>query len=267
MTISLSQTKVKENDKIIVINKGSKAKKFIKKSIINNNNIIFEKNLKFNRINKNYYLRYFYLRLLIFFNMLNIIISDLGIKITASHEANIGSYKIFDCSKFKKPDKLILNNQFKDIELNENQFIYIQSNSESDNIILIWACTEDKGILDNLNVDFSVVAVVDNIKNFFSSFGDKYELKNEELNGIGLFKDCSYITSIDFTYFDTTLIKNMHRMFDSCIKLRSVTGLSLEKVQNMSYLFHNCYLLNNVQFIQSEISKPNDMEYMFYNCS
>ena len=256
--------KEKEKDKIMKKYERNKTKKHIKKTIITNNIIKYEKNYKFNLIRVNYNMANFCIKILVIFDLLNIVSSDLGIIINASHTPKDGPYKIFNCSKFKAPDKLILNGKLEKInKSNHDNFIYIKSALENDHIILMWECSEDKDILNYIK---TLLSKFEFLVFSFKHSENPSPLEDSQLNGIGLFQDCLDITSVDFSYFDTNLIKNMHRMFDSCTKLSSVTDLSLDNVQSMSYLFNNCISLKSVIFNNS-VPKEADMQYMFNNCS
>ena len=266
----LSKLKNTENDKIIPKEELAKPKKLINSKSIINKVIKWEKSRKKNNIKKNINSAYFYIQLFIFIIMINQSMSDLGIIITAIHPQNDESYKIFNCTEFTKPDKLIINgDESADINISEeDKFIYVQpesTNREEDNIVLIWKYSDkEKEIKKYLNK----TSIFNRFFDFINSISDGEPSIEEgaELNGMGLFHDCSNIKSINFNYFHTTFIKNMYQMFDSCTSLISVTGLSLENVKNMAYLFNDCYSLKNVYFATSGISRPTNMEYMFNNC-
>ena len=52
---------------------------------------------------------YFYIELLLIFGLLNSILSDLGIKISASHPQESDTYKIIYCNSFPAPNKIYIN--------------------------------------------------------------------------------------------------------------------------------------------------------------
>ena len=139
---------------------------------------------------------YFCIQLFFIINLLNQTKSHLGIIISASPPQGINQYKIFNCSQFKKPDKLYINGNIKEnIELSTDNFIYIQSEKDSDNIVLVWNCFEDKGIIQYLNT-----SMIENNLDFNPN--DESIKQNGQFSGIGLFQECSCINSIDFQYLN-----------------------------------------------------------------
>ena len=85
-----------------------------------------------------------------------------------------------------------------------------------------------------------------------------------------MFTGCENNISINFDSFDTKNIKNMKSMFNGCVSLISLSGLSewnTEKVNFMSAMFWECYSLKSLP----DISKWNtknviDMSHMFREC-
>ena len=58
----------------------------------------------------------------------------------------------------------------------------------------------------------------------------------------GMFRDCSSLTSIDFSNFNSS------------------------KVTNMAYMFSGCSIMNNFELNKLDTSKVTDMSYLFYKC-
>ena len=110
-----------------------------------------------------------------------------------------------------------------------------------------------------------------------------------------MFYNCTSLTSISFRGYYTASNINISYMFYNCIKLKETsfannlfvndmrylfyncynfstidlskyypTSYNQEGV-NMSYLFYNCYNLNSIKTSPKILT--NDMQYMFYNCS
>ena len=62
-------------------------------------------------------------------------------------------------------------------------------------------------------------------------------------NLLNMFNDCSSITSIDFTNFNTSQVTNMGNMFVNCSSLTSIIGLSnfnTSSVERFQYMFNGC---------------------------
>ena len=111
-----------------------------------------------------------------------------------------------------------------------------------------------------------------------------------------MFFNCSKLTSLDVSNFDTSKVTNMSNMFYSCSLLTgldlsgfntsavtsmsdmfyngsSLTSLDLSsfstgKVTNMSNMFKNCSSLTSITFGNNfDTSQVTNMSYMFQNCS
>lgn len=77
-----------------------------------------------------------------------------------------------------------------------------------------------------------------------------------------------FISSIDFSNFDTSKVTDMSYMFYNCKSLTSITGLenfNTSKVNDMGYMFYSCSRLSG----EITIMNPNITSYfnMFYECS
>ena len=82
-------------------------------------------------------------------------------------------------------------------------------------------------------------------------------------NMIGMFKDCSSLTSIPA--LDTNKVTIMNNMFSSCSSLTSIPQLDTSNVKFMSSMFSSCSSLTSIPLLDT--SKVTDMSNMFYNCS
>ncbi len=82
------------------------------------------------------------------------------------------------------------------------------------------------------------------------------------------FEDCSGITEIDLTAFDTVQVTDMSYMFEGCSGLTSldVSGFETAQVTNMRGMFKDCIGLTSLDMSGLDISQVTDMENMFYNC-
>lgn len=65
-----------------------------------------------------------------------------------------------------------------------------------------------------------------------------------------MFQDCSSLTSLDLSNFDTSNVKNMSYMFYGCYKLTSLNLSSFDtsKVTSMSSMFSECDSLTSLRF-------------------
>ena len=84
-----------------------------------------------------------------------------------------------------------------------------------------------------------------------------------------MFYNCSKLTSLNVTKFNTEKVTNMSNMFYNCLKLTSldVTKFNTEKVTNMSYMFYKCSELTSLDVTKFNTANVANMSNMFYNCS
>ena len=58
-----------------------------------------------------------------------------------------------------------------------------------------------------------------------------------------MFYNCSSLTNLDLSNFNTQNVKNMNTMFYNCSSLTNLdlSNFNTQNVKNMSYMFFNCY--------------------------
>ena len=83
-----------------------------------------------------------------------------------------------------------------------------------------------------------------------------------------MFKNCSSLTSLDLSNFDTSNVKKMHYMFAHC---SSLTSLNLSyfitlKVTNVSSVFYNCSSFTSLDLSNFDTSNVTEMEHILYRC-
>ena len=85
----------------------------------------------------------------------------------------------------------------------------------------------------------------------------------------GMFCGCSSLTSLDLSSFDTSNAINMYYMFGECSSLTSLdlSGFNTSNVTNMSNMFENCSSLTSLDLSSFNTSKVTNMSNMFENCS
>ena len=94
-------------------------------------------------------------------------------------------------------------------------------------------------------------------------------LKYTELDTIKcMFYECSHITKIDFSHFDSSKVSSMSSAFIGCISLKEINfdNFDTSKITIMSHLFQNCKSLTSLNLSSFDTSKVINMTYMFYNC-
>ena len=84
-----------------------------------------------------------------------------------------------------------------------------------------------------------------------------------------MFSSCSSLTSLDVTHFNTAKVTNMGSMFSSCSSLASldVTHFNTANVTNMSHMFCHCSSLTSLDVAHFNTAKVTDMKFMFSSCS
>ena len=110
-----------------------------------------------------------------------------------------------------------------------------------------------------------------------------------------MFKKCTYLTIIDFSYckfkvssinsmfkdchnlkqvkglnsLDTSDVSNFSEIFSGCYSLKFISGLSYlntEKATNFKFLFEYCLSLRRVNLAQISVKNVKKAQSMFYNC-
>ena len=84
-----------------------------------------------------------------------------------------------------------------------------------------------------------------------------------------MFHQCSKLTQIDVSNWDTSQVTDMYQMFWYCSKLTQidVSNWNTSNVTKMRYAFYNCESLTQLDVSNWDTSQVTDMYYMFYNCS
>lgn len=91
---------------------------------------------------------------------------------------------------------------------------------------------------------------------------------NKATNLVGMFKNCSNITSLDLN-FELEEAAPMQEMFSGCTKLESISGIeemSTEGLTSLNSMFRNCHKLKDLDLSRWDVSSVTNMDYMFTNC-
>ena len=83
-----------------------------------------------------------------------------------------------------------------------------------------------------------------------------------------MFYECSNLTSIDLSSFDTTYVNNMKYMFGKCHNLTSIdlSSFDTRNVTDMSFMFSFCSNLKKIDLSSFNTKNVTDMSGMFYYC-
>ena len=84
-----------------------------------------------------------------------------------------------------------------------------------------------------------------------------------------MFDNCSGLTELDLTAFDTSSVTDMDHMFGNCSGLTELdlTAFDTSSVTNMYYMFGFCSGLTELDLTAFDTSSVTDMDHMFGNCS
>lgn len=83
-----------------------------------------------------------------------------------------------------------------------------------------------------------------------------------------MFAECSKITSLDISGFDSSKVTNMNGMFMNCLALKNidVSNLDTSQVTNMANMFNGCQSLESIDVSTFDTSQVTNMQYMFNHC-
>ena len=97
----------------------------------------------------------------------------------------------------------------------------------------------------------------------------KYCFQNNLKSLYGLFCECIYIKTLDFSNFNSNDVISTEYMFYRCESLSelNLTNFNTDNVTNMQYMFFACELLKNLNLSSFNTNNVIDMQYMFSNCS
>ena len=83
-----------------------------------------------------------------------------------------------------------------------------------------------------------------------------------------MFYNCSHITSLDISQFNTVGVKKMSYMFRGCTGLKSLdlTSFDTSQVTDISYMFCHCQALKTLDISTFNLSNVTNLAYVFYKC-
>lgn len=83
-----------------------------------------------------------------------------------------------------------------------------------------------------------------------------------------MFSNCSSLSSVDVSSFDTRNVTDMGYMFYKCSLLSTldVSGFDTRNVTDMKYMFYKCSSLSTLDVSNFDTRNVRDMRYMFADC-
>ena len=96
----------------------------------------------------------------------------------------------------------------------------------------------------------------------------KLKWDNEVTNFYRLFSDISNILEVDFSSYNTSLVKNLPYMFDNCKDLifMNLSNINISSVITADNMFSNCFSLKSIDLTNVDLEKIPQRENMFKNC-
>lgn len=87
-------------------------------------------------------------------------------------------------------------------------------------------------------------------------------------NVLNMFSDCSNLTSLDLSGFDTSNIRNFNAMFYGCSNLAylDLSGFNTSNATNIGGMFWNCTNLISIDLSRFDTSNVDYVNYMFNGC-
>ena len=84
-----------------------------------------------------------------------------------------------------------------------------------------------------------------------------------------MFYDCTGLTSLDVSHFNTSQVEDMQLMFKGCSSLTSldVSHFDTSKVTDMHWMFYQCIGLTSLDVSHFNTSQVTNMMVMFKGCS
>ena len=83
-----------------------------------------------------------------------------------------------------------------------------------------------------------------------------------------MFCQCSNLTGLDVSHFDTSKVTDMSYMFDNCLSLKSldVSNFDTQKVNDMYYMFYNCLSLTSLNLSSFTFTSSTKTTSLLENC-
>ena len=156
-------------------------------------------------------------------------------------------------------------------ETESNGIYTVEISSDSD-----FASCTFSGKTELLTVDY--LKVTDKVTTMGSMFYNCSNLTQLDLSNFNtsnvtnmenLFRGCSKLTQLDVSNWDTSKAQYMHHMFNSCSQLTQldVSNWDTSQVKHMYNMFNNCSQLTQLDVSNWDTSQATRMDNMFHNCS
>ena len=111
-----------------------------------------------------------------------------------------------------------------------------------------------------------------NLKYKFNSKGTQivYLISENLLTNMSfMFYDCTSLTEIDLSSYNTNQVTDMSNMFSNCKSLNKInlTSINTNNVINMANMFSGCSSLKEINLLSFDTNNVTNMYGLFYNCT
>ena len=127
--------------------------------------------------------------------------------------------------------------------------------------------TKDSNISGQINILTRMIFMFNNCSALTSLDLSGFDTSN--VTGMNyMFKNCGSLTSLDLSGFDTSNVTSMIDMFNYCGSLTSLdlSGFDTSNTVSMMEMFSNCSALTSLDLSGFDTSSVTNMSYMFSNC-
>ena len=189
---------------------------------------------------------------------------------TDSNQAYIIANELEAIGKKVEKRKDEIRNQLREIYINNSKssIISIKVNMQKSNFLL-YNSFEEIEVLSNFKI-IKPIKCQEKRKYFNSKYDTfKLDFKNKSINLSEFFRDCSPLTYVDLSNFDSSSVTDMSYMFYGCSSLKEINltnKFNTNKVINMNYMFYKCENLIFLDLSNFDSSNVTDMSYMFSGC-
>ena len=186
-----------------------------------------------------------------------------------NNDNNLNNNTFLSSDRAKIIPKIILDNKKENFIIGK---IYINEELVQEEVKIINSNEKNKKELEKnciIEIDGRKIPFSDDY--VFNKTGEhtiKYSFKNYFTNTFALFSNCSYLTSLDFSNFDSTNITDMSRKSNGNGSLTStdLTNCYTKNITDMSQLFSGCKSLISLDLSNFDTKYVTDMSKMFFEC-
>ena len=144
-----------------------------------------------------------------------------------------------------------------------------------------WKFNSQRNSIVTVTKDTAVIEKIAGLKSMYGMFYNCSNLTSLDLSGFdtskvtdmsSMFSNCNNLTSLDLSGFDTSKVTNMANMFFTSSYTNKLTSIDLSsfdtsQVTSMADMFCGCVRLVDFDLSGFDTSKVTDMSSMFSNCS